>query len=127
MVINQFAHFNKWLQSCVRQYYLTSSWHINKNPLELAVWFSNAEVFLRDFTDNFPFIIPGRTMTILDLQTSEVVTITLVPPSDSDPQKSKISYFSPLGSALLGCKVGDIVGVKVFGREDSFQIIDVDS
>lgn len=124
-MINQLVSFNKWVQFCIRQYYLTASWDIHKSPVELAIWFAKAEITLRDPAASFPIVSPGKVVTLFDFQINEEVTITLVSPANGDLENSQISYFSPLGSQVLGCTVGDIVNVKIFGREDIFQITDV--
>ncbi|MDX9865382.1 MAG: transcription elongation factor GreA, partial [Anaerolineaceae bacterium] len=42
----------------------------------------------------------------------EAETYRLVGPAEADPVKGMISFESPLGTALMGRKVGDIVKVK---------------
>ncbi|MEZ4714372.1 MAG: GreA/GreB family elongation factor [Caldilineaceae bacterium] len=47
------------------------------------------------------------------LQTNgEVETYTIVSPAESDPDRGRISYESPLGRALLKQNVGDEIDVK---------------
>ncbi len=43
---------------------------------------------------------------------------------ETDPQKGIISYNSPIGSALLGCKVGDII--KIGPKEVAYKIIRIE-
>jgi hypothetical protein len=118
-------HFHQWLQSCIRQYCLASSWDIQKTPLELAIFFSKAEILLRETSGSISLALPGKDVTIFDLQMKNESTITLVSPDDSDPKNGKISYFSPLGSRLLGCKAGDIVEVKIFSRKEIFYVTNI--
>lgn len=46
---------------------------------------------------------------ILDLDLDKVMTVKLVNPTDVDIRKGRISLLSPLGSALVGNQVGNIV------------------
>ena len=59
--------------------------------------------------------VSGDTITmdsrfaLLDLLTEERICYTLVYPEDESPRDGKISILSPMGSALLGARVGDEV------------------
>jgi regulator of nucleoside diphosphate kinase len=44
---------------------------------------------------------------LLDLQTGERMEFTLVLPADENVHDGKISVLAPLGTAMLGCRVGD--------------------
>ena len=44
---------------------------------------------------------------LVDLDTNEEMTYTLVFPEDADMAKSKISVLAPIGTAMLGYRVGD--------------------
>ena len=44
---------------------------------------------------------------IRDLATGEESTVTLVFPEDADPAQNRISVLDPLGTAILGYRVGD--------------------
>lgn len=48
-------------------------------------------------------------VAIIDQDTSERMTFTLVFPQDADADADKISVLSPIGSAVLGYKTGDEV------------------
>ena len=50
---------------------------------------------------------------LLDLKTNEEEEHTLVNPEEADFDSGKLSLKSPIGSALLGKKEGDLVEVKV--------------
>ena len=61
-----------------------------------------------------PKEIPGdvvtmnSTISLEDLDTREEEIFTLVFPENADLNQGKISIFAPIGTALLGYKVGDI-------------------
>ena len=44
---------------------------------------------------------------LVDLDTNEEMVYTLVFPDDADMAKSKISVLAPIGTAMLGYRVGD--------------------
>ena len=47
------------------------------------------------------------TASLLDLDTREEMDYTLVFPEDADPLEGKISILAPIGTAMLGYRVGD--------------------
>jgi len=49
----------------------------------------------------------------------------IVGSAESDPQNFRISNESPIGSSLLGAKVGDIVKVQIPDGEASYQILEI--
>jgi regulator of nucleoside diphosphate kinase len=51
----------------------------------------------------------NSTVLLADLETGERRTVTLVYPDDIDLVRGGLSVFEPLGTALLGCKVGEMV------------------
>lgn len=50
----------------------------------------------------------NSTIELLDLDTNEVETYTLVFPEDADISQGKISVLAPIGTAMLGYEIGDI-------------------
>lgn len=63
----------------------------------------------------------GSTVTIE--KDGENFTYQILGSEESNPSQGKISYHSPLGSALLHHKVGDIV--KIQGKEIEYKILDI--
>jgi regulator of nucleoside diphosphate kinase len=49
------------------------------------------------------------TVTFEDLGTSEVEEYTITFPDRADIDRKRISILAPIGTALIGCRVGDIV------------------
>lgn len=66
----------------------------------------------------------GSTVTIQE-NTNDPETYFLVGSAEADPIHGKISFESPIGSALLDHKVGDKVKVTAPGGEISFLIVDI--
>jgi len=49
----------------------------------------------------------NSTAELLDLETGEIMEFTLVLPKDARIEDGKISVLAPLGTAMLGYRVGD--------------------
>ena len=57
----------------------------------------------------------GESARMRDLDSGELVEYRLVGAGEADPAAGSISYVSPVGSALLGRRVGDMIEVEVPG------------
>ena len=55
----------------------------------------------------------GSRVTIVDLETGNKEQYLIVGSAEADPQNGRISCESPVGRALLGHKVNDVVTVQV--------------
>jgi regulator of nucleoside diphosphate kinase len=64
----------------------------------------------------------NSTINLKDLATEEEITLTLVFPKDANVEEQKISVMAPVGMALLGYRVGDLVEWKMPGGWKKFQI-----
>jgi regulator of nucleoside diphosphate kinase len=58
-------------------------------------------------------VIMNSTITLRDLETHEVETYTLVYPDRADIANHKLSVLAPIGTAILGYRVGDEVRWRV--------------
>lgn len=58
-------------------------------------------------------IIMNSKVRLLDLDTEEEVVYRLVFPEDMDIDQDKISVLAPVGTAMLGRRVGDVFEGKV--------------
>ena len=65
----------------------------------------------------------NSTVNLKNLATDEEITLTLVFPKDANVEEQKISVMAPIGMALLGYRVGDMVEWKVPGGWKKFQIV----
>ncbi len=76
-------------------------------PAGLAALLANAEV-------TGSRAVPGDVVTmysrveLVDVQTARRQTLTLCYPRDAEPTAGFISVLSPVGSSLLGLKVGEV-------------------
>ncbi|WP_300368867.1 transcription elongation factor GreA [Hydrogenimonas sp.] len=64
----------------------------------------------------------GSTVTLIDLDTDEEVTYTIVGASEANPDKGLISYHSPLARQLIGKEPGDDVRMRLPGGEKEYEI-----
>lgn len=55
-------------------------------------------------------------VTVEELADERSYTVTVVYPTEADPDRSRVSVLSPVGLALLGMRVGEEVTVDVPGR-----------
>ena len=67
----------------------------------------------------------GHTVKLLEVEFDEEVEYTIVGSAEADPMNFKISNESPVGSALIGKKVGDVVEVAVPSGVSKFEILEI--
>ncbi len=71
-------------------------------------------------------VVTMNSTTLLhDLDSGAEEAYSLVYPSYSAVAPDKVSVLSPLGTALLGSRVGDVLACMVGGRARRFQVVDV--
>ena len=64
----------------------------------------------------------GTKVKVTELNTSHSETLTILGAWDFNVEQGIISYLSPIGQALLGHAVGDIVEFELEGVKKSFKI-----
>ncbi|MGC1242027.1 MAG: GreA/GreB family elongation factor [Chryseosolibacter sp.] len=57
-----------------------------------------------------------------ELKSGRETEITIVYPQDADIREKKVSLFSPIGVALLGCREGDIASWRVPAGVGRFKV-----
>ena len=67
----------------------------------------------------------GESARVRDLDSGELVEYRLVGAGEADPAAGSISYVSPVGSALLGRQVGDVIEVEVPGGLLRLEILEI--
>ncbi|HAA64119.1 MAG TPA: transcription elongation factor GreA, partial [Thermoanaerobacter sp.] len=67
----------------------------------------------------------GCTVKVYDESYNEEVEYTIVGSAEADPMNNKISDESPIGKALLGKKVGDVVSVEVPAGIIKLKILEI--
>lgn len=67
----------------------------------------------------------GSTVEIYDEEFNEVLTYTLVGSAEADPVKNRISNESPVGAAIVGKRVDDIVEVHVPAGVLKYKVLNI--
>ena len=62
---------------------------------------------------------------VTDLDSGEKRELTVVFPIDADLEHGKISIVAPLGTALLGSRVGDTIEFSISGRSERLRIEEI--
>ena len=68
---------------------------------------------------------PGVTVGVLDMEFDEEDEFMIVNSHEVDPVARKISDQSPIGKALIGAKVGDVVTVEGSDGTAQFKILKI--
>jgi transcription elongation factor GreA len=68
----------------------------------------------------------GERVTVLDLESGRTADYRIVGSGESDPAALEVSYLSPIGAALLGRRVGDVVEVEAPRGRRRLEIVEVD-
>ena len=89
-----------------------------KRKLELATVVDSSEMLPDIVTMN-------STFNLFDLDRNEADTFTLVYPEEAHIATGKLSVLSPIGTAILGCRIGDRVHWKVPSGNIEMQIEDI--
>lgn len=86
--------------------------HLEKRIAELENTLATATIIDdREIDSSKAYVL--STVTILNKKTNKEMKYTLVSKDEADFKQGKISVDSPIGRAILGKEVGDVVNVKV--------------
>ncbi len=97
---------------------------IEKRMAELADLYDNSqEVDPSKFSHDR--VMFGSTVTIVDIESDDEQTYTIVGTYESNPDKRLISVLSPLAKGLMGKEEGDEVTIKLPSGERDFEIVDI--
>ena len=83
----------------------------------------NAEVI--ESQDSYSEVVLGATVTIEE-PGQEPETYKLVGRKEANPREGKISHESPIGKALMGHRVGDVVNVILAEDTIQFKILAIE-
>lgn len=92
---------------------------------ELEETINHAKV-ISDHEIQTDMVSVGICVTVYDMDFDEEVEYQIVSPREVDPLENKISDQSPIGKALIGTKVGDIVSVDVPDGVAKFKILKIE-
>ena len=91
---------------------------------ELEKILKNAEVVDEDEVDLDKINI-GCMVKILDIEFNEELEYKIVGSTEANSLKGKISNESPVGKALMGCKVGDTVEVETQAGVIGYKVLEI--
>ena len=92
---------------------------------EIEAILKNAEVYLEEDVARDAVGL-GSTVTLLDIEYNDDVVYKIVGSTEVDSLNGKISNESPVGSALIGHKVGDAVDVETAAGTFSYKILGIE-
>ena len=84
----------------------------------------NAEVIDEEELDQESISI-GSKVKVLDMEFKEEVEYFIVGSTESDPANGRISNESPLGSALLGKRSGEVVTVEAPRGQFKYKVLEI--
>lgn len=91
---------------------------------KLSNLLSNAEIIdPKDFPDDKVYIL--SYVKIKNLKYGDILDYQLVGAEEADFEKKKLSVTSPIGKALMGKEVGDIVKAQVPAGILEFEILEI--
>ncbi len=67
----------------------------------------------------------GASVKVLDTETAEEKKFMLVGPDEGDAKNGRISISSPVGRALIGKSLGDIVTIKAPAKTMEYEILEI--
>ena len=70
----------------------------------------------------FDVVTMNSEVAVRDMDSNEEMTFAVVFPSDADISRQRISILAPMGTAVLGYRVGDTIDWKVPGRTRRLKI-----
>ena len=92
---------------------------------EIEKILKNAEVIVEDEVD-VDKINVGCTVSVLDMEFDEEMEFRIVGSSEANSLNNKISNESPVGKALLGRGIGDVVTVETPSGEFQYKILTIE-
>ncbi len=99
--------------------------HIDAKKRDLEYKLSNAQIIDVSKLSNEKVVF-GATVTLVDTDSEETKKYTLIGQDEADLKKGKISVQSPVGKALIGHKVGDVVTVKTPAKTVEYEIREIE-
>ena len=92
--------------------------------VEIESMLKNVEI-IEDIKGKAKTVIIGVKVKVKDLEYEDEDEYRVVGSTEADSTQGKISDESPMGKALLGKKIGDIVTVEAPGGEFKVEILEI--
>ncbi len=84
----------------------------------------NAKIVNREGNDKGSVHI-GANILLQDMEYGDEFEYTIVGSAEADPMNNRISFESPVGKAILGKKIGEVVKVSVPAGVINYKILEV--
>ena len=97
---------------------------IEARIIEIEAMLKNVEI-IKDIKGAVKTVVVGVKVTVYDEEFDEEDEYFVVGSTEADPANNKISDESPVGRALIGHKVGDIVTVEAPAGEIKLKIVGI--
>ena len=97
---------------------------IEARIVELEAMLKNVEI-IKDIKGAAKTVVVGVKVKVYDQEFDEEDEYYVVGSTEADPASNKISDESPVGRALIGHKVGDVVSVETPGGEIKLKIVKI--
>ena len=91
---------------------------------EIEKILKNAEVVVEDEVDSDKINI-GCTVKVFDITFDEEMAFKLVGSTEANSLEGKISNESPVGQALMGKQIGDVVTVETQAGVMEYKVLDI--
>lgn len=92
---------------------------------ELEQVLRNAKIIRNEDAARYDHVSVGATVTVQE-PGEEVEIYTIVGAKEADPRQRKISNESPIGRALLGKRIGEVVKTETPGGMLSLKVVKID-
>ncbi len=99
--------------------------HLDAKKRELENKLAHAQIIDVSKLSNEKVVF-GATVTLADTESGDIKKYTLVGQEEADLKKGKISIQSPVGKALIGHKVGDVVTIKTPAKTVEYEIQEIE-
>ena len=97
---------------------------IEARIVDLEKLLKNAEVVVEDEVDSDKINI-GCTVKVFDITFDEEMEFKLVGSTEANSLEGKISNESPVGQALMGKQIGDVVTVETQAGVMEYKVLDI--
>lgn len=99
--------------------------HLDAKKRELEHKIASAQIIDVSKLSNEKVVF-GTTVTLADTDSGDIKKYTLVGQEEADFKKGKISVQSPVGKALIGHKVGDVVLIKTPAKTVEYEVQEIE-
>jgi len=99
--------------------------HLDAKKRELEQKLAHSEIIDVSKLSNEKVVF-GTTVTLADTDSGDIKKYTLIGQEEADLKKGKISIQSPVGRALIGHKVGDVVKIKTPAKTVEYEIQEIE-